>query len=141
MAFFDELGDSIGRLGKTVAGRAKNAAEYAELFRDSSAADKVILPAKADYSTRHIYNQFSIRVKDGKRDLVKDSLVKAGVGCDIYYPIPLHLQECFAGLGGKKGDYPNAESAAESVLALPIYPESTTEMRKYVVSVIEKALA
>lgn len=121
--------------------REKNAAEYAEMFKASSAADKIILPGKADYATRHIYNQFSIRVKDGKRDMVRDALVKAGIGCDIYYPLPLHIQECFADLGGKIGDYPKAEAAAESVLALPIYPESTTEMREYVVATIAQALA
>ena len=111
------------------------------MFNASSAADKLILPAKADYATRHIYNQFSIQVKDGKRDMVRDALVKAGIGCDIYYPLPLHIQECFADLGGKLGDYPKAEAAAESVLALPIYPESTTEMREYVVDTISQALA
>lgn len=121
--------------------RENNAAEYVEMFNASGAADKIVLPAKADYATRHIYNQFSIRVKDGKRDMVRDALVKAGIGCDIYYPLPLHIQECFADLGGKIGDYPNAEAAAESVLALPIYPESTTEMREYVVSTIAQALA
>ena len=121
--------------------REKNAAEYVEMFNASSAADKLILPAKADYATRHIYNQFSIQIKDGKRDMVRDALVKAGIGCDIYYPLPLHIQECFADLGGKIGDYPVAEAAAESVLALPIYPESTTEMREYVVETIAQALA
>ena len=121
--------------------REKNAAEYVQMFQASKAADKIELPAKADYATRHIYNQFSIRVKDGKRDLVRDALVKAQIGCDIYYPLPLHIQECFADLGGKIGDFPKAEAAAESVLALPIYPESTTEMREYVVATIEQALA
>ena len=121
--------------------RENNAAEYRAMFQASKAASKVELPEKADYATRHIYNQFSIRVKDGKRDMLRDALVKAGIGCDIYYPLPLHIQECFAELGGKIGDFPKAEAAAESVLALPIYPESTTEMREYVVSVIEQTLA
>jgi dTDP-4-amino-4,6-dideoxygalactose transaminase len=120
--------------------RQRNAAEYRELFAASSIGEKILLPMKAEYRTRHIYNQFSILVQDGKRDDVKKALLDAGIGCDIYYPVPLHLQECFKHLGLKKGDYPISESVAESILALPIFPESTTEQRKYVVSVIEKAV-
>ncbi len=128
-------------LDQWTAMRQANAAEYAKLFAASSVAEKVTVPKAAEYATRHIWNQFSIRVDPARRNALKDSLQAAGIGCDIYYPVPLHLQECFASLGGKRGDFPNAERAADSVLALPIYPESTSEMREYVVSQIEKALA
>ena len=120
--------------------RQRNAAEYEKLFAASSIADRVRLPVRADYATRHIYNQFSILVRDGRRDAVKAALQSANIGCDIYYPVPLHLQECFAPLGYRKGDLPVSEAAAAEILALPIYPESTTAMREYVVSTIEKAL-
>ena len=82
----------------------------------------------------------TILVKDGKRDAVKTALQAAKVGCDIYYPVPLHMQECFAPLGYRKGDLPVSEAVADEILALPIYPESTTAMREYVVATIEAAL-
>ena len=100
----------------------------------------ITLPFAADYCSRHIYNQFSIRVKGGRRNDVKAALQAAGVGCDIYYPVPLHMQECFAALGYKKGDLPVSETVADEILALPIYPESTTAMREYVVSTIANVL-
>lgn len=121
--------------------RQKNAADYRNIFAASSIGDKVQLPVKAEYRTRHIYNQFSILIKDGKRDIVRDAMIAANIGCDIYYPVPLHMQECFAYLGYKEGDIPVSEKTTKEILALPIYPESTTEQRQYVVSVIEKALS
>lgn len=120
--------------------RQKNAAEYRNLFAASKIGDKVQLPVKADYRVRHIYNQFCVLVKDGKRDELKQQLLDVGVMTDIYYPVPLHIQECFASLGHKEGDFPISEQTAKEILALPIYPESTTEMREYVVSSIEKIL-
>lgn len=122
------------------AARQNNADEYRKLFAASSIGDQVVLPSEAPYTTRHIYNQFSILVKGGKRDAVKTALQAAKVGCDIYYPVPLHMQECFAPLGYRKGDLPVSEAVADEILALPIYPESTTAMREYVVATIEAAL-
>ncbi len=117
--------------------RAANAAEYNQLFADSKVADKLVLPYRADYTTRHIYNQYSMLVKDGRRDELKDYLWANGVGCDVYYPVPLHLQECFVDLGYKEGDMPVSEQVAKEIIAVPIYPETTTAQREIVVKTIE----
>ena len=122
------------------ASRASNAADYRELFAASSIADKVTLPVKATYSTKHIYNQFCVLIADGKRDGLKQALLDAGVGVDVYYPVPLHLQECFENLNYKSGDFPVSEACCEEIIAIPIYPETTHEQREYVVSIFEKFL-
>ena len=121
------------------AARQKNAAEYRELFDRAGLTDgRIILPAEADYPVRHIYNQYCIRVTGGKRDALRDYLLANGIGCAIYYPLSLHLQPCFAYLGGKAGDFPESEKATAEVLALPIYGECTAEQRKLVVDTIAK---
>lgn len=134
------LSIKLKHLDSWTAGRQKNADEYRRIFAASSIGDRVVLPAAAPGTTRHIYNQFSILVKGGRRDAVKAAMQAANIGCDIYYPVPLHMQECFAGLGCRKGDLPVSEAVADEILALPIYPESTTAMREYVVATIENAL-
>ncbi len=134
------LSIKLKHLDAWTGGRQKNAEEYRRIFAASGIGDKVVLPSEAPYTTRHIYNQFSILVKDGRRNAVKAALQAANIGCDIYYPVPLHMQECFAGLGCRKGDLPVSETVADEILALPIYPESTTAMREYVVETIGNAL-
>jgi dTDP-4-amino-4,6-dideoxygalactose transaminase len=113
--------------------RAKNAALYHSLFEGSRA----VRPWK-DPHTRHIYNQYVIRVP--KRDELKAFLGERGVGCEIYYPVPLHLQKCFAPLGYRDGDMPHAEAAAKETLALPIYPELTEEQIRYVAATVREAV-
>jgi dTDP-4-amino-4,6-dideoxygalactose transaminase len=98
------------------------------------------MPVKAAHSTRHIYNQFCILVPSEKRDALKQALLDAGIGVDVYYPVPLHKQECFKYLDYKDGDFPVSEEACSRIIALPIFPESTTEQREYVVATIEKFL-
>jgi dTDP-4-amino-4,6-dideoxygalactose transaminase len=114
-------------------GRRANAARYRQLFLDAGLVGTVQLPSeRAD--RYHIYNQFVIRVAD--RDALKQHLDVAGVGTEIYYPVPFHQQECFASLGYKPGEFPVAEQAAGEVLALPIYPELTAEQQQFVVEQI-----
>ena len=95
------------------------------------------MPQEAAYSVRHIYNQFCLRVAGGKRDALKQYLLDNGIGCAVYYPLSLHLQECFKELGGKLGDYPESEKASGEVLALPIYGELTADQLACVVDTIK----
>ena len=112
--------------------RRANAARYRALFADAG-LDEVTLPVEAPDRT-HIYNQFVIRAPE--RDRLKKHLDAAGIGTEIYYPVPFHLQQCFADLGYKPGAFPVAEAAATSSLALPIYPELTAAQQSYVVGAI-----
>jgi dTDP-4-amino-4,6-dideoxygalactose transaminase len=111
--------------------RAKNAALYNALFEGS----RVGRPYH-DPRTRHIYNQYVIRVPD--RDELKKHLTERNIGCEIYYPVPLHLQKCFAHLGYKAGDMPHSEQAALETLALPIYPELTEDMIRHVAHTVRE---
>ena len=114
--------------------RQKNAARYNELFQEAGLDERVVLPTVTE--DRHIYNQYIIRLKT-KRDELRQFLQKAGIGSEIYYPLPIHLQECFADLIYKDGDFPVAEQAALQTLALPVYPELTSEQQEYVVAKIK----
>ena len=111
--------------------RARNATLYDQLFEGS----RVGRPYR-DPRGRHIYNQYVIRVPE--RDPVREALTERGIGTEIYYPVPLHLQKCFALLGGKPGDLPQSEAAASETLALPIYPELTEEQIRYVAGAVRE---
>ena len=117
------------------AGRQRNADRYRRLFAEAALVD-VVLPAE-EPERRHIYNQFVIR--SSQRDAALAALKARKIGAEIYYPVPLHLQECFAGLGYEAGSLPESERAARETLALPIYPELTEEMQAAVVSAIAEA--
>jgi dTDP-4-amino-4,6-dideoxygalactose transaminase len=114
--------------------RQDNALNSRTLFETAGLAEGVQLPVEKE--TRHIYNQFVIRVKENRDDL-RRFLSDAGIGTEVYYPVPLHLQECFSDLGYKKGDFPAAEHAALHTLALPIYPELSNDQMAYVVERIK----
>jgi len=113
-------------------GRRANAARYRAMFAGAGLTE-VTLPVEAPDRT-HIYNQFVIRVP--RRDQLRAHLDAAGIGSEIYYPVPFHLQECFAGLGYTAGAFPVAEAAALSSLALPVYPELTEAQQAAVVGAI-----
>ena len=104
-------------------GRQRNAAHYTQRFKELGAP--VILPQPAAYQTRHIYNQYTLLCP--RRDELRQALAAQGIGTEVYYPLPLHLQKCFADLGYKTGDFPVSERCAEEALSLPIYPELTVE--------------
>jgi dTDP-4-amino-4,6-dideoxygalactose transaminase len=101
--------------------RQKNAKLYGELFRHYGLLDAIELPAQVP-DHRHVFNQYTVRVKGDQRDHVLKSLREQNIGCTIYYPVPLHLQECFQDLGCEQGACPEAESAAAEVMSLPIFP-------------------
>ncbi len=124
----------LKHLDKWTKARQENARKYRELFADSGIDDVIKLPVEKE--DRHIYNQFVICVRD-KRDDLRLFLNEVGVGTEIYYPIPMHLQECFLDLNYKKGDFPVAEHAALHTLALPIYPELSDDQLAYVVEKIK----
>jgi dTDP-4-amino-4,6-dideoxygalactose transaminase len=123
----------LARLEESTMRRQANALRYAALFEASGlvASGKVILPAMCQ--ERHVYNQYVIRVPgEGMRDRLRASLTDRAIGTEIYYPVPMHLQSCFASLGGRPGDLPEAEAAAGESLALPIFPELTPAEMEYV---------
>jgi dTDP-4-amino-4,6-dideoxygalactose transaminase len=117
------------------AARRKNAAHYRRLFHAAGLDQIIHLPAEAEPG--HIYNQFIISVEN-KRDELRRHLQTAEIGTEIYYPVPMHLQECFSDLDYKEGDFPVAERAAAHTLALPIYPELSDDQRAYVVEKIKQ---
>lgn len=105
---------------------------YRELFLEAKLAETVTLPTeRADHF--HVYNQFVVRVHDGDRDGLRAHLTERRIGTEIYYPIPLHLQTCFASLGHHAGDFPQSEAAAKETVALPIYPELSESAQHHVV--------
>ncbi len=116
------------------AARQANAARYEKLFAQTDVvkSGKIALPAAK--TNRHIYNQFIVRAEN--RDGLLAHLRAREIGTEIYYPVPLHLQECFRSLGHRPGDFPESERAAKETLALPIYPDLTDEMAAWVVGAI-----
>lgn len=135
--------------------RRKNASLYTRLFIEANVAsetgqaaftktERVLLPKavfeerSSEFPNHHIYNQYCIRVQN--RDAVREKLSASGIVTEIYYPVPFHLQECFSNLGYKKGDFSIAEELADTILALPIFPELTDEQITYTAQEIIKAV-
>ena len=140
--------------------RRKNAETYNKFFIEAGLAEetgrikfdnknKVLIPKaiykseirnpKSEIRNYHIYNQYIIRVV--QRDELRNFLTKNDIGTEIYYPVPFHLQECFADLKYKKGDFPLAEQAGDTSIALPIYPELSAEQQKFVVEKIKELIS
>ena len=121
----------LKQLPAWTAGRRKNADRYRKLFGDAGLGREVVLPTDVP---GHIYNQFVLRTEN--RDQLHSFLTERKIGTEIYYPVPLHLQECFRGLGYRKGDLPVSEEMAATTLAIPIYPELTEAQQRAVVDAI-----
>jgi dTDP-4-amino-4,6-dideoxygalactose transaminase len=122
--------------------RGRNAARYVELLGEHGLldGDRVIPPARSPFATRHVFNQFVIRIPGGNRDGLRAHLRDRGIASEIYYPLSLHQQKCFADLGYRDGDFPRSERAARETLALPVYPELTAEQQATVVKAIGEYL-
>jgi len=133
------LSVKLDHLDQWTRARQTNAGQYDALFRRQGLLDAIEVPLTQP-DRRHVFNQYCIRVKGGRRDEVLQSLRNQQIGCNVYYPIPLHLQECFASLGYGEGDLPKAEAAARSVLALPIFPGLGAGQQEQVVRAIAKTL-
>ncbi len=116
--------------------RIAHAAIYNEAL---SGIDAIRTPVVKDYATYHIFNQYTIAVPN--RDEVMAKLKEAGIGCEIYYPVPFHLQECFRDLGYDSEEFPVSRKAAEEVLSIPIYPEMTEAEQQEVIDTLKKIVA
>jgi dTDP-4-amino-4,6-dideoxygalactose transaminase len=128
------LGVKLPHLDAWSEGRQRNARFYDAAFARAGLADRVVTPPAAAQGARHIYNQYVLRVRE--RDALRQHLTAAGVGTEIYYPVPLHLQTCFAYLGHARGEFPESERAADESVALPIFPELSESQLQYVVDAI-----
>jgi dTDP-4-amino-4,6-dideoxygalactose transaminase len=139
----DELQAAVLRvklkyLDEWTQGRQRNAAFYDAAFADAALAARISAPRKLARG-RHIYNQYVVRAE--RRDALRAFLSERHIGTEIYYPVPLHLQECFAYLGHARGDFPHSERAAAETLALPVYPELSREQLGAVVAAITEFYA
>ena len=120
------------------AARRANAAFYDSAFKGTPVQAPRMAYAGQKLRQPHIYNQYVVRVPD--RDRVRDSMAQAKIGCEVYYPLSLHQQECFRALEYRDGDFPESERAARETLALPIYPELTEPMKQAVVDALLKSV-
>lgn len=131
------LGVKLPRLDNWAQRRRENAKRYDALL----AATPVVTPRWDSPGKHHVMNQYTLRVPQGRRDALRKHLQSKQIGCEVYYPIPLHLQKCFASLGHRQGDFPHAELASTEVLSIPIFPELTDSQQREVASAIVEFFA
>ncbi|MEX0936622.1 MAG: DegT/DnrJ/EryC1/StrS family aminotransferase [Pirellulales bacterium] len=129
----------LARLDRWTTQRRENAQRYAGSFARLGLNTRLGLPAESN-ACHHVWNQYTIRVPEGARDELRERLAGVGVGSAVYYPVPLHLQECFAPLGYKIGSLPETERAAREVLSLPIFPGLSAQEIDAVVDAVGRAL-
>ncbi|APZ94630.1 DegT/DnrJ/EryC1/StrS family aminotransferase [Fuerstiella marisgermanici] len=121
-------------------GRRQNARRYGELIRSLNILSSVEVPVTAA-DHRHVFNQYTLRIRGGMRDAVMEHMRANGAGCAVYYPIPLHMQQCFDYLGYQPADFPESNRAAQEVLSLPIFSELTDEQLSRVANVLAEAVS
>ena len=126
------LNVKLPHLDRWTQARQHLADRYTDLF-SSCGLDRVLKLPRTSTHRRHVWNQYIVRVPDGRRDALRQHLTDRKIGTEIYYPVPLHLQQCFAYLGYREGDLPETERAAAETLALPIFPELTAAEQELVV--------
>ncbi len=134
------LGVKLTKLESYTKARQANAARYTDLFAAAGLKEQFTLPYR-DPAAHHVWNQYGIRVHAGQRDELKSYLQKQGIGCEVYYPVPLHEQKCFQHLGYRLGSLPNTERASREILHLPIYPELRIDEQERVVDTIKQYYA
>ncbi len=120
--------------------RREHAARYTQLLTDSGLAGQLQLP-REEAGYHHVWNQYTIRVPDGRRDALRQHMAASSVGAEIYYPVPLHQQECFKSLGYEKGSLPVTDTLASEVLSLPVFPELSIAQQDRVVECMEDFFA
>ena len=125
------------RLGQYTHARQSNASRYSAMFEQSGLSQKLGLPFQ-DPAAHHVWNQYSLRVGEGRRDALKGYLQQHSVGCEIYYPVPLHQQQCFQGKSCSQVTLPETDRAAREILHIPVYPELTSTEQHRVVDVIDE---
>ncbi len=134
------LGIKIKHLSEYGEARRQNAMRYRDLM-NRAGIDSIVCPPNESKDCCHVWNQFTIRIPDGKRDQVREKLAAMNVGSEIYYPVPMHQQECFLEVPVDLGSLTETERAAAEVLSLPIFPELTAAEQNYVVDCLAKVLA
>ncbi len=120
--------------------RRANAARYHDLFAERGILDDIEMPVEKAYG-KHVYNQFTVRIRGDRRDALVKGLREKRIGCNIYYPVPLHLQKCFEQYGYRQGDMPESEAASREVVSLPAFPELTEEQAVRVADGLAATLA
>ncbi len=129
------LGVKLKKLNDYTNARRANADRYAAMFQAEGLTDRFTLPYQ-DPAANHVWNQYGIRVHHGDRDALKQYLQQEKVGCEVYYPVPLHEQQCFRHCGYALGSLPETERASREILHLPIYPELKSQEQERVVDSI-----
>ena len=130
------LSVKLPKLDDWAAAREEHAGRYAEEFADLGIEESIVTPTVAE-GCGHVWNQYTVRVTGGERDALQKHLSDHKIGSAIYYPVPLHLQKCFAALGYEEGSLPITEQACREVLSLPVYPELTDAEQSAVIDAIE----
>jgi dTDP-4-amino-4,6-dideoxygalactose transaminase len=129
--------EKLPRLDEYNANRRRLARRYDDLFHEFGLTSEIQLPAVAE-PREHTWNQYTIRIRGGQRDALRIFLSAVGIGTEVYYPVPLHLQSCFSYLGYSEGSLPETEAAAKEVISLPIFPGLTEDEQQLVVERIRQ---